>query len=73
MKYKALEAAEEVLKVPNKDLDANGKTHLLEGEVQENVAIVVSSMTSTEEDTENQAVCLLVELSLYVKWRREKR
>lgn len=64
MKYKALEAAEEVSKVPNKDLDANGKTHLLEGEVQENVAIVVSSMTSTKEDTENQAVCLLVELSL---------
>ncbi|KAF7136463.1 hypothetical protein RHSIM_Rhsim08G0026700 [Rhododendron simsii] len=56
LKYKALKAAEEVSKVPNKDLDANGKTHLLEGEVQENVAIVVSSMTSTEEDTENQAI-----------------
>ncbi|KAG5534470.1 hypothetical protein RHGRI_022563 [Rhododendron griersonianum] len=56
LKYKALEADEEVSKVPNKDLDANGKTHLLEGEVQENVAIVVSSMTSTEEDTENQAI-----------------
>ncbi|XP_058180591.1 protein PIN-LIKES 7 [Rhododendron vialii] len=56
LKYKALKAAEEVSKVPNKDLDANEKTHLLEGEVQENVAIVVSSMNSTEEDTENQAI-----------------
>ncbi|KAG5534469.1 hypothetical protein RHGRI_022563 [Rhododendron griersonianum] len=62
LKYKALEADEEVSKVPNKDLDANGKTHLLEGEVQENVAIVVSSMTSTEEDTENQAVFSLIQI-----------
>lgn len=56
LKYKAFKAAEEVSKLPNKDLDANGKTCLLEGEVQENVAIVVSSTTSTKEDTEKRAI-----------------
>lgn len=56
LKYKALKAAEEVSKLPNKDLDANVETHLLEGEVKEHVAIVVPSTMSTEEDTENQAI-----------------
>lgn len=65
LKYKALKAAEEVSKLPNKDLDANVETHLLEGEVKDHVAIVVPSTMSTEEDTENQAVCQFVELPLY--------
>jgi len=56
MQYKALKAAEEVSKLPNKDLDANVETHLLEGEVKEHVAIVVPSTMSTEEDTENQVI-----------------
>ncbi|XP_052196415.1 protein PIN-LIKES 7-like isoform X2 [Diospyros lotus] len=54
LKIRAFEAAEVVSKVANKDLDADGKTHLLEGEVPEHVAIVVSATKSTEEDTENQ-------------------
>lgn len=56
LKYKALKAAEEVSKLPNTDLDANGETHLLEGEVKEHVAIVVPSTMPTIEDTENQAI-----------------
>ncbi|KAF5958144.1 hypothetical protein HYC85_005369 [Camellia sinensis] len=56
LKYKALQAAEEVSKVPNKDSDANEKTHLLEGEVEEHIAIVAPSTISTEEDTENQDI-----------------
>ncbi|KAL7192817.1 hypothetical protein ACSBR2_024605 [Camellia fascicularis] len=56
LKYKALQAAEEVSKVPNKDSDANEKSHLLEGEVEEHIAIVAPSTISTEEDTENQDI-----------------
>uniref|UniRef100_A0A5B6ZVZ4 Auxin efflux carrier family protein n=1 Tax=Davidia involucrata TaxID=16924 RepID=A0A5B6ZVZ4_DAVIN len=63
LKYKALKAAEEVSKVPNKDLDANGKTHLLEGEYKEHVTIVVSSTKSAEEDAENQAIVSQVSAS----------
>uniref|UniRef100_A0A5B6ZVX9 Auxin efflux carrier family protein n=1 Tax=Davidia involucrata TaxID=16924 RepID=A0A5B6ZVX9_DAVIN len=51
LKYRELKAAEEVSKVPNKDLDADGRTHLLEG-----VTIVVPSTKSVEEDTQNQAI-----------------
>ncbi|KAL7231183.1 hypothetical protein ACSBR2_009451 [Camellia fascicularis] len=57
MKYKALQAAEEISKLPNNDLESDEKTHLLEGEVQEHVAILVTSTRPTEEYTEeNQAM-----------------
>ncbi|XP_057500463.1 protein PIN-LIKES 7 [Actinidia eriantha] len=56
LKYKALKLAEEVSMVPNKDLDANGKTHLLEGQVEDPVTIVVPSNTYTEVDTGNEAI-----------------
>ncbi|GMP26903.1 hypothetical protein CsSME_00003151 [Camellia sinensis var. sinensis] len=57
MKYKALQAAEEISKLPNNDLESDEKTHLLEGEVQEHVAILVPSTRPTEEYTEeNQAM-----------------
>ncbi|XP_062144082.1 protein PIN-LIKES 7-like [Alnus glutinosa] len=55
MKFKALQATEEVSKTPNNDLDADGESHLLKGEDQEHVAISVSSIKSIE-DTENQAI-----------------
>ncbi|CAL5373600.1 unnamed protein product [Camellia sinensis] len=43
-----------IVQVPNKDLAANGKTHLLlEGQVQQHVT---PSTISTQEDTDNQAV-----------------
>lgn len=58
MKYKALQAAEKVSKAPNADFDANNETHLLKGEEQEHVTIVVPSQKSIENDTEYQAVCL---------------
>lgn len=56
LKYKALKLAEEVSMVPNKDLDANGKTYLLEGQVEDPVTIVVPSNTYTEVDTGNDAI-----------------
>ncbi|KAI8030633.1 Protein PIN-LIKES 5 [Camellia lanceoleosa] len=57
MKYKALQAAEEISKLPNNDLESDEKTHLLEGEVQDHVAILVPSTRPTEEYTEeNQAM-----------------
>ncbi|GAV91430.1 Mem_trans domain-containing protein [Cephalotus follicularis] len=53
VKYKALKAAEEQgEKEQNKDLDADLGTHLLKGDDQEHVAIVVSS----PKDTENQVI-----------------
>ncbi|KAF5958145.1 hypothetical protein HYC85_005370 [Camellia sinensis] len=43
-----------IVQVPNKDLAANGKTHLLlEGQVQQHVT---PSTISTQEDTDNQVV-----------------
>ncbi|KAF9682088.1 hypothetical protein SADUNF_Sadunf05G0072000 [Salix dunnii] len=54
-KLKALQAVEEISKVHNNDLDASQETHLLIGQDQENVAIVVAS-TKSAEDTENQAI-----------------
>ncbi|GFS39408.1 auxin efflux carrier family protein [Actinidia rufa] len=56
LKYKALKLAEEVSMVPNKDLDANAKTYLLEGQVEDPVTIVVPSNTYTEVDTGNDAI-----------------
>ncbi|KAF5753111.1 auxin efflux carrier family protein [Tripterygium wilfordii] len=51
-------ATEEVLKEPNKDLDATQETHLLKAgeEDQEQVAIVVASSGKSTEDTEKQAI-----------------
>ncbi|KAG6773738.1 hypothetical protein POTOM_021055 [Populus tomentosa] len=54
-KLKALQAVVEVSKAPNNDLDASQETHLLNGQDQENVAIVVASSKSAE-DTESHAV-----------------
>lgn len=54
-KLKALQAVVEVPKAPNNDLDACQETHLLNGQDQENVAIVVASSKSAE-DTESHAV-----------------
>lgn len=53
-KLKALQAVE-VSKAPNNDFDASQETHLLIGQDQENVAIVVASSKSAE-DTESRAV-----------------
>ncbi|XP_059643925.1 protein PIN-LIKES 5-like isoform X2 [Cornus florida] len=55
LKYKLLQEAESSPKVPNEDLDANGKTHLLKGN-QEHGGIVVPSIKSIVEDTENQLI-----------------
>ncbi|XP_059644631.1 protein PIN-LIKES 5-like isoform X1 [Cornus florida] len=55
LKYKSLKAANVAPMVPNEDLDANAKTHLLKGN-QEHVAILVPTTKSTEEDTENQTI-----------------
>lgn len=54
-KLKALQAVVEVSKAPNNDLDASQETHLLNGQDQENVAIVVASSKSAE-DTESHAI-----------------
>ncbi|RDX85410.1 Protein PIN-LIKES 7 [Mucuna pruriens] len=55
MKFKALEAAE-ILKVPNKDLDANAETLLLEDKDSENTIEVPPSTLSYIGDTENQII-----------------
>ncbi|XP_054823235.1 protein PIN-LIKES 7 isoform X1 [Prosopis cineraria] len=52
MKFKALEAAE-VLKVPNKDLEAHPQTRLLEDAPEQNVAIQIST-PNCNGDSENQ-------------------
>ncbi|KAF8405575.1 hypothetical protein HHK36_010482 [Tetracentron sinense] len=54
MEYKALKEAEEY--IPNNDLDADGETHLLSEEDQEQVAILVPSTNPIDEDIENQVV-----------------
>lgn len=54
-KLKALQAVVEVSKAPNNDFDASQETHLLIGQDQENVAIVVASSKSAE-DTESHAI-----------------
>ncbi|KAA8547607.1 hypothetical protein F0562_004036 [Nyssa sinensis] len=63
LKYKALKATEDVSKMPNKDLNANGKTHLLEGEFKKHVTTLSSSIKSAGEDAENQAIVSLVSTS----------
>lgn len=55
-KLEAIEAADEVSKAPNNDLEANQETHLLTGEGQEHGAISVESTKSIDGDTETQAV-----------------
>ncbi|KAF3440891.1 hypothetical protein FNV43_RR19177 [Rhamnella rubrinervis] len=55
VKFKELQAEEEVAKTPNKDLDANTQTHLLKGEDEEHVDVIVSA-TKSVEDPENQAI-----------------
>lgn len=69
LKFKAMRVAEEDLKQPNKDLNVNEKTHLLSGEAQEHVAIVVSSTKSDDEDPENQHI---VHQGLASKEEKEK-
>ncbi|KAG2695106.1 hypothetical protein I3760_07G000900 [Carya illinoinensis] len=55
MKFKALQATEEVSKVPNNDFNSDGQTRLLEEEDPEQVAISVSSIKSVD-DTENEVI-----------------
>ncbi|KAL3527311.1 hypothetical protein ACH5RR_011967 [Cinchona calisaya] len=56
-KYKAAKAAEEeALAEPNTDLDADEKTHLLEGGAQENVSVSVDATEYKEDDVENQNI-----------------
>lgn len=55
-KLEAIEAADEVSKAPNNDLEANQETHLLTGEGQEHGAISVESTKSIDGDTETQAI-----------------
>lgn len=66
MKFKALQAAEEVAKAPNKDLDSDSQTQLLNGEHEEHVDIIVS--TKSVEDPENQDVSTLYQYhGLYLR------
>lgn len=53
MKFKAVEAAK-ILKVPNRDLDANEETHLLKGKDSENT--IEEPPTTYIGDTENQII-----------------
>ncbi|KAG6646306.1 protein PIN-LIKES 7 isoform X1 [Carya illinoinensis] len=55
MKFKALQATEEVSKVPNNDFNSDGQTRLLKEEDPEQVAISVSSIKSVD-DTENEVI-----------------
>ncbi|KAG4988103.1 Protein PIN-LIKES 7 [Glycine max] len=54
LKFKALEAAE-IVKVPNKDFDANAETHLLKDNDSEDTTIQVPTSTYIG-DTENQII-----------------
>lgn len=57
--YKALQAAKESnLKIPNKDLDANGESYLLKADDQDQVAILVPSTKPIDDDMENHAIVL---------------
>ncbi|KAL5987373.1 hypothetical protein ACLOJK_038538 [Asimina triloba] len=59
--YDEMKSIEEAQMDPNKDLDANGETHLLlgEGEPNEQKPLFLSSMHSIDESTENQPVLQL--------------
>lgn len=65
-KFKELQAEEEVEKTPNKDLDADTQTHLLKGEDEERVDVIVSA-TKSIEDPENQAVTTLSMSWLFIE------
>ncbi|OIW10763.1 hypothetical protein TanjilG_27709 [Lupinus angustifolius] len=54
MRYKALEAAE-IVKIPNKDFDANAETLLLKGEYSENIVAEVPTSDYIV-DPENQSI-----------------
>lgn len=60
MKYKALQATEEVSKTtnktPNNDSDADGQTCLLKKEDPEQVAITVVSSIKSADDAQNEIV-----------------
>lgn len=62
LKFKELQAEQEVAKTPNKDLDADGQTHLLNGEDEERADVTVS-LTKYVEDPENQAVTTLFHIT----------
>lgn len=66
LKYKAGKAAQvEALTEPNKDLDADVKSHLLEANAQEHDSVSVDSTESTEDDVENQKVSPFILLTFY--------
>ncbi|XP_041017123.1 protein PIN-LIKES 7 [Juglans microcarpa x Juglans regia] len=69
MKFKALEATEEVSKAPNNDFDSDGQTRLLKEEDPEQVALTVSSIKSVD-DTENEVTQIVAQESAS---RLEKR
>ncbi|XAR73669.1 hypothetical protein NMG60_11007717 [Bertholletia excelsa] len=56
LKYKALQSGQEISKAPNEDFNAIGSSPLLEGQVEEYVAIAVPPTKSIEEDTVSQAI-----------------
>ncbi|KAL3525157.1 hypothetical protein ACH5RR_013529 [Cinchona calisaya] len=57
LKYKAEKAARiETLTEPNKNLDSDEKSHLLEANAQEHVVVSVDSSQSTEDDVNNQNI-----------------
>lgn len=58
MKFNAMKETESLLKEPNKDLDANEKSQLLNGEGQEHNGVAVPATNSTNVDPENPTVSL---------------
>nr|DAD46523.1 TPA_asm: hypothetical protein HUJ06_016460 [Nelumbo nucifera] len=57
IKYRALQAAQSIPKVPNTDPDATGETHLLKTDDQEKaVVVLVPPAKPVDEDTENKVV-----------------
>lgn len=59
-KLQEIKAADEVSKAPNNDLEANQETHLLKGGDQEQIPIAVASSKSIDDDTESQAVSVVL-------------
>lgn len=53
-----MKEAESLLKEPNKDLDANEKSQLLNGKGQEHNGVEVPASNSTNVDPENPTVSL---------------
>lgn len=58
LRYKALEKADEIYKVPNENLEADVETRLLEEDTQEHVPLSGSSTRSIANDMEKQAIVL---------------